>query len=431
LTPEYMFLTKAATVVADDRYWHSNDLGGGNGTFDITYSAPTIVTHIRVWPTVHQASQNVVRTMIYGDGILIAEYGIESRPRQPTVGSFEEWRVEWSELAPAVTLTVPSPAAYTKYTLAFPDAVNDPFVALGRMQLLNVPAGAAVPEGLFLDPPVYAEHTLYPSTDAPLSVQLEADAGATFALARTAVLPNGFALSPEGVISGQTSAAFGDSSTASIRALIAGALGSYASTSALASLDVRQAVLTVTQEELVGRGLQDGDAVAAWGGGLLRQTDPALRPVFVAGSDGGGGSVRFTEGRLLRQELVPLNIGTGGGLTLILRFKINSIPASDGRVFAFQTGVSSTSSTSRMIVQNNNGNIWVYCGNPGMEISPVVIGEWVTLAVTYDATTSVTTVYRDGLEQGTATLGNLGDSTFEWMALGSSSSNSAGSDVEI
>jgi hypothetical protein len=448
-TPDRLFVTKASTLAEERQYWHSNVSSSAHGSFDVTYPSPTVVTHVRMWSHLHGASQNIARTLIYGDGVLIGEYGVEARPLpDPRVAdtpyleqsSDLDWRSEWSELAPAVTLAVPSPAAYTTYTFAFPDSINETYVSIGRMQLLNVAAGAAVPDGMFLDAPLYDApdqvgdvpgctqscRRLFPSTDIAFSYTLTADAQGggdlSYALAKDAVLPVGLTLSPDGVISGQTTAPFGEVSNTAVRALVTGSLspGSYASSSVSIPLSVRQAVLTMSQDELTGRAMGDGDTLESWGG-LLTQSDPALRPVYELAAD----SVRFTEDKVLRRDGILLNIDTGGGLTAVVRVKVHSLPE-NGRVFAFHNA----SNDDRIVLRRLGGNFVLRLGAMEMVVAPLVVGEWVTLAVSYDATTQATTAYKDGAEQATATLGNLGDLNFQYFALGGSA-NSAGTDISI
>jgi hypothetical protein len=183
-------------------------------------------------------------------------------------------------------------------------------------------------------------------------------------------------------------------------------------------LSARQAVLAALQDELTTRAMADGDTLDSWGG-LLTQSDPNLRPVYEMSS------VRFTGARVLSRNDVFLDIETGGGMTAVVRVKVNSLP-NQGRIFAF----SNADVNARIILKRGGDDLVLRFGTVEMTVAPLVVGEWVTLAMSYDATTRATTVYKDGVEQAKATLGDLRDLNFEYFALGGSA-NSAGTDISI
>jgi hypothetical protein len=270
LTPNWL-LTPGSGA---NRWWHSPPAGTGNDTeFTVTFPAPTRVTHVRLWRHAHAAGGAIQKVLIYGDGVLVAEYGRETRPpiSDPVIGSGTTqgaWCAAFTELNDGATLAIASPTAYTAYRFYFPDLAYDngttsQMLSLGRIQLLDVPGNATVPVGMFLTPATFDAVPQFPSTDTPFTYQLPAGADVVYSLTRGGALPGWLTLTAEGLLSGQATTV--DATTATgIRALTtAPGTFSYTSTSSVLNLKVVTAVVKAHPSQLIG--YTDTQSVSAFG----------------------------------------------------------------------------------------------------------------------------------------------------------------------
>jgi hypothetical protein len=386
--PDYLFITKAAGMVKDNQFWHSAT-DNGFATFDVSYPAPTTVSHVRVWSHCHGASQNIQRTLIYGNGALIAEYGVESRPPLEEIHAYAhddlEWRTAWSELAPGVTLAIPSPSAYTTYTISFPDSANQTHVTLGRMQLLNVPSDASIPVGLFLTPPEWRRsRVVYISESVARSTALvvAADAPANYSLVVGTVLPSGLTLSTDGVLTGQAVPG-SDGAAVDVRALI-GLDGGYASTTQTLWLAVVEAVYTLAITE-ISTALTHGDTVSRWN--CFTQSDPLLQPTY-----NGARHVTMSTGQRLSIATETDRFVPGGGMTIAIRIRINEIDA-DAHILTL-----GGNDPDRIVLKRHQATNELGLRVGGVDTSTLIsnsLGAWQTVTATF-ADGNVAT-YRDGV----------------------------------
>lgn len=210
MIPHNLFSAPGSLATRTNLVWETVACGPANwANFTTTLFQPARITHVRFWAHANRACQRFTRLIVCGDGILIMEYGAECRPPPPPEG----FRLaHWTELSSAVTLAFPATVPYLRYRFEFPDtcsaeAPGAHTVSLGRAQLHDVPDGAAVPGGMFLAAPVWEPaDSIVCGRGAHVQHQLRAQAAqsqVTFALAHGAQLPEGLALSPGGLISGQ------------------------------------------------------------------------------------------------------------------------------------------------------------------------------------------------------------------------------------
>jgi hypothetical protein len=408
-----------------DSYWHSTAVGRTqNPQFIVTYPTATQVSHVRYWSHPHTASQRITSVLIYGDGTLIAEYGIEGRPVPPPESGVwvagdgnTVWEKNWTELYVATTLAVPSPSTYSKYVFIF---FSNTYASLGKMQMLDVSPDANVPAGLFLDSPTWTRvGPLYPSKDAPFSFQLATDTpetAVTYVLAKGSTLPAGMALSAEGIITGTPTAASGTASGVVVRAWIGGSQ-TYASTSVVVPFNVTRALRTLASAELYGRYVE-GEAVATWGNGAFTQTEAERQPVFDASSR----SAHFTGLDALVLSTPDPRILERGGFTTIARVAINTME-NDSQIFS----LAHDDPSLRIVLKTRSGGV-VGIRIRGVEtvIANYVLGKWITIAYAYDAVTGSYSAYVNGDVFATGTHPTYAtEPTFSFGAVGATNGNTS------
>jgi hypothetical protein len=404
--------------------WHSiaNDKPAGyQPTFTVTYPSPTQVTHIRFWSQLHDASQRITGCNVFGDESLIAEYGPESRPILSLGTDYAAWSTAWTELNEGMTLAIASPAAYSRYTFVF---ISATYVSLGKMQLLNVPDGAAVPDALFLEAPTWEKRVgpMYPSLSRPFSYQLaagtpNAPAGVstvTYLLAPGSTLPPGLTLSADGVISG-TATTLGEAydeptSGSVVRALIGGPAPSYV------PFTTEPAVFSFLSSELHDT-YTNGGTVAAWGEGFV-QAEEANKPSYEASTL----SANFTGTDNLCLFNPTIEFVAGGGLSLVARMVIDSY-SDDTHIFSLNhadTGV-------RIVFKLFDNKVRARIAGQELDIAEAVVGKWFALAFAYDAATGAFESYVDGVSYATGTFPVYGSTpVFDAAFLGANYGNTIG-----
>lgn len=409
-------------------WWHSDSASvTGSAEFTVTFPTPTPLTHVRMWRHGHSAGNYLQKVLIYGDGALVAEYGREVRPPisnfTDTSSSQAPWSASFTELYIGSTVAIAVPGSYTVYRFYFPDLAADGgaaqnYLSLGRVQLLNVAAGAAAPPDLFLPPATFAAVPMFPSVDATFSYQLPTAAGTTYALARGAALPSWLTLSPEGLLSGQATAEDTTASVA-IRALTsAAATNSHASATSVLDLKTVAAIVTARPSQLAG--YADGDAIATFGDFV--QPVAAAQPTYVepiasARFLGGGQSLGIRDGVDL-----DMRLASAGGFSIAMHMYVRSIVHAT-ELFEINNTTSATVAATRIQIRTYTPNsafrnfyIVVFGVGLGTEVA-VPLDRWFTLGLTFSVATKLMSLFIDGVEVKSSVMGTVTDVVFDTFKL--------------